>query len=101
MTNETKQFESDVIWAEIKDLPINMFSLPNQKVSDHVKKLKVPGDELLLTLNVSSVLPALETVIAEKGLEVEQGDKYTIVRRVSKPVDLLKLVETETKKRGR
>lgn len=90
---ENKQAESDLMWNEIKDLPIDMFSLPNQKVSDHVNKLNIPGDQLLLTLNVSSALPALETAIAKCGLEVEQGQKYTIVRRALKEVDLAALVE--------
>jgi hypothetical protein len=92
MTNEAKQTEADVIWGEIKDLPIDMFSLPNQKVSGYVKRMNVPGDQLLITLNVSSVLPALETAIDKRGLEIEQTEKYTIVRR-AKVVDASSVVE--------
>ena len=93
MTNEVKQTEADLIWNEIKDMSIDIYSLPNQKVEDHVKKLKIPGDQLLLTLNSSAVLPALETTITRRGFEIEQGEKFTIVRRVEKPVDLSSLVE--------
>ncbi len=88
MTNEAKQTEADVIWSEIKDLPIDMFSLPNQKVAGYVKKINVPGNQLLITLNVSSVLPALEAAIDKRGLEIEQTEKYTIVRRAAKAVDV-------------
>lgn len=92
MTNEAKQTEADLIWAEIKDLPIDMFSLPNQKVSGYVKKVNVPGDQLLLTLNVSSVLPALEIAINNRGLELDQTEKFTIIRR-AKVVEVPSFVE--------
>lgn len=95
MTTEAKRVESDLIWDEIKDILIDLYSLPNQKVADHVKKIKVPGDQLLLTLNSSAVLPALEIAINRRGFEIEQTEKYTIVRRAAQVVDLSSLVEEE------
>lgn len=97
---ENKQVESELIWNEIKDLSIDLFSLPNQKISDHVKKINIPGDQLLLTLNSSAALPALEISVNRRGFEVEQSQKYTIVRRSVQEVDLSNLVEeTVTSKR--
>lgn len=93
MTNEAKKDEAEVIWTEIKDLPIDMYSIPNQTIKDHVKKLKVPGDQLLITLNSTAVLPALETAIQGRGFEFEQTEKYTIVRRAVKAIDITDLYE--------
>ncbi len=84
--------EADKIWEEIKGKTLNLYALSNQTVSDHVKKLAVPGQQLLVKLNASAVLPALETALGDK-FEVEASDDYTIVRRAAPKVDTSKLVE--------
>jgi hypothetical protein len=84
---EAKKFESDKIWAEIKDLSIEMFSLPNQKVSDHVFKVNLPGKKLTVTLKSSSVLTSLEYVLGKK-FEVEPQEKYVTIARAVKEVEL-------------
>lgn len=83
---EVKKFESDKIWEEIKDLPIEMFSLPNQKVSDYVTKVKLPGKHLTVTLKVSSVLTSLEYTLGSK-FEVGQNEKFVTVSRKVKEVE--------------
>ena len=93
MTKEVKQAESDLIWDEIKDLSIDIFSLPNQKVSDHVNKLNIPGNQLFVALNSSAALPALEISVGRRGFEVEQTPKYIIVRRAEQVVDVSSLIE--------
>lgn len=94
MTKEaSKQVESDLIWDEIKELSIDIFSLPNQKVSDHVNKLNIPGNQLFVSLNSSAVLPALEIAVTRRGFEVEQTPKYIIVRRAEQVVDVSSLIE--------
>ena len=62
-------------------MTLNIYALPNQKVSNHVTVLEVPGDELYLKLKSTAVLPALEESLGSK-YEVELSEKYTIVRRV-------------------
>jgi hypothetical protein len=59
-----KVSEADIIWAEIRNLPIDMYSLPNQRVEDHVvRKVGIP-DACLLTLRSQAVLPSLEATLA-------------------------------------
>lgn len=92
MTNKEKETEADKIWTEIKDKSIDLYGLPHQRVHAHVQKLAVPGDVLLLKLNASAVLPALETAI-HPAFEVEMTESFTIVRRKAADVDVSKLVE--------
>lgn len=86
MTEEKTKLESEKIWDEIKDLPIDMFSLPNQKVSDHVVKKPLPGNKLYVTLNSSAVITALEAAVAGR-FDLEQADKYIIISRRVKSAD--------------
>lgn len=88
MTEEKakKVFESDKIWEEIENLPIEMFSLPNQKVSDHVQKVNVPGKQLMVLLKSSSVITSLEYTLGSK-FDLEQTEKYTVIRRKAKEIE--------------
>lgn len=76
----SKPSESDKIWNEVADLPIAMYSLPNQRVRDHVKRLAGFPNAVLLTLNAPAVLPSLEatlngqTVVHEERAETPHGD---------------------------
>lgn len=82
-TNFTSsQDDSQKIWDEIKNITINIYAIPNQKVKDHVTVLEVPGSELYLKLKSTAVLPALEECVGNK-YEVELAEKYTIVRRAA------------------
>ena len=101
MTEEKhdKKLESDVIWAEIKDLPIEMFALPGQKVSDHVKPIKIPGSKLYVKLGSTAVITSLEYAIGGK-YNVLLGDKYTTIERKDvAPADEVELAEVEMKAR--
>lgn len=81
--------ESDKIWNEIKGLELGVYSLPDQLVEHHVKRMKITNDAVHLTLKSTAVLPALEEVLAKvklpgnKVYQVEQA-KYVIVRKVDK-----------------
>lgn len=55
--------EADVLWDEIKDLPIEMFSLPNQRVLNHVVRKGGTLDSVVLSLNSPAALPALEAIL--------------------------------------
>lgn len=81
---QEKQVESELIWKEIKDLPIAMFSLPSQTVKQYVLPLPLPGKELLVRLTSTAVLPSLEaalSMVSGKKYEVEVAEDYVIVRR--------------------
>jgi len=73
--------EADKIWIEIKDKNIEIFALPDQKVSDYCNPVTVEPSKLYLLLKkASSALPAIESAIGNK-FTVELANKYVIVSR--------------------
>jgi hypothetical protein len=82
--NKTEQkievSEADKIWNEIKNSTIDMFALPDQKVHQYVKQVKIDPSKLFLVASATSVLPSLETAIQGK-FTVEQVDKFIVVKR--------------------
>ncbi len=83
---EVKNTEADKIWEEIKDLPIEMFSLPNQKISDYVTKINLPGKQLTVILKTTSVITSLEYAIG-RIFDIDQGEKYITISRKEKEID--------------
>jgi hypothetical protein len=75
--------EAEKIWSEIKDLPIDMFGLPNQFVSMHCTFVTVEPSQLYVTIRSSATLPSLEAAVAPHFV-VELADKFVIVKRVPK-----------------
>ena len=85
---------AEKIWDKIKDLPLEIFALPNQVVQDHVKREaqmeKAIPDAVHLILKSAAVLPALEESLGKVRLgrherfEVTQYSKYTVVKIVPK-----------------
>lgn len=87
--NEVKNTtEADKIWTEISNIPVDIFSLPNQKVSDHVEVLPVPGSALFLKPKTGAVLPALETALAGKFTITQNDGKYLVIERVPPKVTI-------------
>jgi len=95
---ETTKTEAQLIWDEIKDLPIQMFGLPNQTVELHCTPVAIEPTHLYVTIRSSAVLPALETSLKEYAdnvsavmkksgginnsvFTVEMADKFVIVTR--------------------
>jgi hypothetical protein len=85
------------LWDQIKNLPLEIFSLPNQLVQNHVTREsgieKAIPDSLHLTLKSSAVLPALEETLNKVRLpknnlgqqlvfDLSQLDRYTVVKIV-------------------
>ena len=54
---------ADQLWDEIKDLPIEMYSLDNQRVQDHVTRKGGTPDSVVLGLRAPAVLPSLEATL--------------------------------------
>ena len=70
--------EADKIWDEIKDLKIEMFALPDQRVHQYCKPVTVDPAKLFLITSAGSVLPSLEAVIAPKYV-VEKQERFLVV----------------------
>ncbi len=82
-SSAAKPTKSDLMWDAIKNLPINMFSLPNQKVSDHVERVKVSNDQVHLRLKSSSVVAQLEKVLA-RGYKMEENvGEFVVVSQLT------------------
>jgi hypothetical protein len=72
------------IWEEIKDKPIEMFALPEQKVNMHCHPIPIEPSRLFLLISSSAVLPSLETALG-KHYVVELMDKFVAVSRALAP----------------
>lgn len=72
---------ADLIWAEIKDLPLNMYAMVS-KVEDHVLRVHGVPDMLCVKFKSGAALPALETTLSNvKQTRVERtaiGDPVTV-----------------------
>ena len=74
--------DASKIWEEIKNHPIEMFALPDQKVYDHCVPVNIEPSKLYLKTKSTSVLPALESVCGKK-FTVELVDRFVVVSRIS------------------
>jgi hypothetical protein len=77
--------EAGDIWKEIKDKPIEMFALPDQKIFQHASPAYVEPSKLYLVTRATSVLPAIELAVGKK-FNVELVDRYVVVSRVVVPL---------------
>lgn len=72
--------EAGSIWNEIKNKTIDMFALPDQKISDHAAPTPVEPSKLYLITRSTSALPAIETAVG-KSYTVELADRFVVVAR--------------------
>lgn len=88
---KNEKTKSDEIWDRIKDLPVNMYALPDQVVANHVTRVEVSPLEVHLKIKSPAILPALEEAIATlKGERYEvrpQDGGWMIVAPVPDPLD--------------
>lgn len=79
---------ADKIWERIANLPIEMFALPDQKVSDHLDRVQVPGDNLLVRPKSPAVVAALDGALG-KGYVIEVADKgYLVISDAPQTIEL-------------
>jgi hypothetical protein len=102
MVKEEKAVEQTVsskLWDKIKDLPIDIFALPNQTIKDHIKREEgmeaVFPNDVYVTLRSAAAYPALEEALGTaqarnqvrlaKGerFELSQSARYTVIKVVS------------------
>lgn len=77
---EVLKTEADLIWSEIKDKEIAMFSLPSQKVSDYCMPSPVDPNRCFLLYKAGSVLPAIEAAVGDK-FTCEVMNKFLVISR--------------------
>ena len=81
VSSEQVESASDKIWEHIKNVQLDLFSLPNQFVNKHCTPTTVEPSKLYLTLSTPAVLPALEEAL--KGhYSVYLLEKWTVVEPV-------------------
>lgn len=73
--------EAEKIWKEIKDKPIEMFSLPLQVVHQYCEPIAVEPTKLYVKSSPTSVLPALESALGDK-FAVERMERFLVISRV-------------------
>jgi hypothetical protein len=82
--------DAEKIWDEIKSLPIDMFALPNQVVSDHVHPIpQIDPAKLYTTVRSTATLPSLEATVGKRFV-VELADKFVIISRAPAPLPVPK-----------
>lgn len=77
--------EADIIWDQIRNLPIQMFGLPDQIVAMHATPVQVEPSKLYVTIRSSAALPSLEAAVAP-AFQVEMVDKWVIIKRAPAPL---------------
>jgi hypothetical protein len=95
-----EQSNAAKLWDQIKDLPIDIFSLPNQTIKDHAKREdgmdSIFPNDVYITLRSAAAYPAIEdalgTAIARKQVKLGKTEKfdlsqqarYTVIKVVPK-----------------
>lgn len=98
---ETSETGAEKIWNKIKDLPVELFALPEQTVQMHAKREekleKATPDTLYLLLKSGAVRHALEEAMNRVRLgqnelgqplafQVEEAGKYTTIKIVPRDI---------------
>jgi hypothetical protein len=98
--NKGEQTGASKLWDRIKDIPIDIFALPNQTVKDYARREEgmdnIFPNDVFLTLRAAAVYPALEEALGNaqarnmvklaknEKFEVSQQNKYVVVKVVPK-----------------
>jgi hypothetical protein len=96
MSNE--QTVAAKLWDQIKDLPIDIFALPNQTIKDHAKREEgmdaVFPTDLYVTIRSAAVYPALEealsAAVGRNQVRLPKTDKFEISK--SRQFTVIKVV---------
>lgn len=72
--------EAELIWNEIKNKEIMMFSLPGQRIFNYCRPMPIDPTRCFLLYKAGSAVPAIEAAIGDK-YTCEAVDKYVIVSR--------------------
>jgi hypothetical protein len=72
--------EAGSIWHDISNKPIDMFSIPDQKVFMHCHPVMIEPTKLYLLTNSPAVLPSLEKTLGDQFI-ITLTDKFLVVSR--------------------
>jgi len=81
---ECTMYESPVkIWEKIKDIKLEIFALPNQKVFTYFKPVPIEPSKLYLSYSVPAALPSLEDALKVLDTEYEIGvsDRFVTIQQ--------------------
>ncbi len=73
----SKKTKADVIWDQIKDLPVEIYALPDQTLKQHVERLQVTEDQVHLRIKSPAIVPALEESLSK--VKLARGEKFDIL----------------------
>ena len=69
--------KSDMIWEKIKDLPVEMYALPDQTLQRHVDRRKVEDDRVHLFIKSPAIVASLEEAL--RKVKLGEGESFEIV----------------------
>lgn len=75
---------ADVIWEEVKNVKLELFSLPDQTVTKYFEPKMVDPNKLYLVFRppvTSAAFPALEEALRQR-FSVESGKDFVVVSRL-------------------
>lgn len=72
---------ADKLWDEIKDLDVQMFALPPQKLASYAKRIDLDPGIVHVQLSIEAALPIIETTLGVK-YAVTRHDKFVTISRV-------------------
>ena len=77
-----KPNKADVLWGELRNLPIEMFALPNQRLEDHLIRVNGIPSVLYLRTKSAAALPALEVLLNKQVIirveRTAEGDPVNV-----------------------
>lgn len=68
------------VWEEIRSLPIEMYSLPAQRVDFYTSAMSHNDEMAILTYKAPAMISCLESLIGKK-FTVEPKEKYLVITR--------------------
>jgi hypothetical protein len=69
--------KSDVIWDQIKDLPVEIYALPDQTLKQHVERLEVTEEQVHLRIKSPAIVPALEEALGK--VKLARGERFDMI----------------------
>jgi hypothetical protein len=92
----TEETGASKLWGKIKDLPIDIFALPDQTIKDHAKREErmdnVFPNDLYLIMRSAAAYPALEEALGKargllpknERLDISQQNRYIVIKVIPK-----------------
>jgi hypothetical protein len=85
-SDKVEQTVAAKLWEKIKDIPIDIFALPNQTVGNHAKREEgmdaVFPNDIYLTLRSAAAYPALEEALgssyARNQIKLAKGERFDL-----------------------